>query len=177
MKMKKQNVHLIEECQRGKLTAQLAPLSKQFCTAAVCRLSAYCRATPEAEGGDAGFFPENIHPPDQYRDGQCFEAWMNRIAVHTAIDYDAPTDALLEELSDDYTEPDDDGPDEEEIRYSVAQAKRSRKKLPVGYRVILCLFEGYDSGRDWLYPEDPAVGASSHSISGKAQIIGHNSSK
>ena len=51
-----------------------------------------------------------------------------------------------EELSDDYTEADDDGPDEEEIRYSVAQVKEACKKLPAGYRVILSLylFEGYD---------------------------------
>lgn len=37
-------------------------------------------------------------------------------------------------------------PDEEEIRYSVAQVKEACKKLPVGYRVILSLylFEGYD---------------------------------
>jgi RNA polymerase sigma factor (sigma-70 family) len=43
-------------------------------------------------------------------------------------------------------EPDDDGPDEEEIRYSVAQVKEACKKLPAGYRVILSLylFEGYD---------------------------------
>ena len=39
-----------------------------------------------------------------------------------------------------------DGPDEEEIRYSVAQVKEACKKLPAGYRVILSLylFEGYD---------------------------------
>ena len=39
-----------------------------------------------------------------------------------------------------------DGPDEEEIQYSVAQIKEATKKLPAGYRIILSLylFEGYD---------------------------------
>ena len=107
---------------------------------------------------------------DQYRDGQCFEAWMHRIAVHTAIDYVRRQTPDWEELSDDYTEPDDDGPDEEEIRYSVAQVKEACKKLPVGYRVILSLylFEGY---------EDPAVERAQPVSPGKAQIVGHNSSK
>ena len=64
----------------------------------------------------------------------------------TAIDYVRRQTPDWEELSDDYTEPDDDGPDEEEIRYSVAQVKEACKKLPAGYRVILSLylFEGYD---------------------------------
>ena len=44
------------------------------------------------------------------------------------------------------TEPETDGPDEEEIQYSVAQIKEATKKLPAGYRIILSLylFEGYD---------------------------------
>ena len=39
-----------------------------------------------------------------------------------------------------------DGPDEEEIQYSVAQIKEATTKLPAGYRIILSLylFEGYD---------------------------------
>ena len=43
-------------------------------------------------------------------------------------------------------EPETDGPDEEEIQYSVAQIKEATKKLPAGYRIILSLylFEGYD---------------------------------
>ena len=51
-----------------------------------------------------------------------------------------------EELSDNLAEPETDGPDEEEIQYSVAQIKEATKKLPAGYRIILSLylFEGYD---------------------------------
>ena len=43
-------------------------------------------------------------------------------------------------------EPDEEGPDEEDIQYSVAQIKEATKKLPAGYRIILSLylFEGYD---------------------------------
>ena len=38
-----------------------------------------------------------------------------------------------EELSDNLAEPETDGPDEEEIQYSVAQIKEATKKLPAGY--------------------------------------------
>ena len=83
---------------------------------------------------------------DQYHDGQCFEAWMHRIAIHTAIDYVRRQAPDQEELSDNLAEPETDGPDEEEIQYSVAQIKEATKKLPAGYRIILSLylFEGYD---------------------------------
>ena len=51
-----------------------------------------------------------------------------------------------EELSDNYADPEPDGPNEEEIAYSVKQVKEATGKLPAGYRVILSLylFEGYD---------------------------------
>ena len=171
MKMEETNVHLIEECRRGNRTAQLA-LYKQFAQRLYVACLRIVGNVPEAEEAMQDSFLKIFTRLDQYRDGQCFEAWMHRIAVHTAIDYVRRQTPDWEELSDDYTEPDDDGPDEEEIRYSVAQVKEACKKLPAGYRVILSLylFEG-------LYPEDPAVERTQPVSPGKAQIIGHNSSK
>ena len=71
---------------------------------------------------------------------------MHRIAIHTAIDYVRRQVPDQEELSDNLTEPDEEGPDEEDIQYSVAQIKKAITKLPAGYRIILSLylFEGYD---------------------------------
>ena len=145
MKMEETNVHLIEECRRGNRTAQLA-LYKQFAQRLYVACLRIVGNVPEAEEAMQDSFLKIFTRLDQYRDGQCFEAWMHRIAVHTAIDYVRRQTPDWEELSDNYTEPDDDGPDEEEIRYSVAQVKEACKKLPAGYRVILSLylFEGYD---------------------------------
>ena len=145
MKMEETNVHLIEECRRGNRTAQLA-LYKQFAGRLYVACLRIVGNTSEAEEAMQDAFLKIFTRLDQYQDGQCFEAWMHRIAVHTAIDYVRRQTPDWEELSDDYTEPDDDGPDEEEIRYSVAQVKEACKKLPAGYRVILSLylFEGYD---------------------------------
>lgn len=83
---------------------------------------------------------------DQYHDGQCFEAWIHRIAVHTAIDYVRRQMPEWDELPDNMPAPPDNDPDEETICYSVQQIKDATNKLPAGYRVILSLylFEGYD---------------------------------
>ncbi len=82
-----------------------------------------------------------------FEDGTCFEAWVSRIAVHTAIDYVRRQTPQGEELASDYAEEESGEPDEEEIQYSVARIKEAVSKLPAGYRVILSLylFEGYDT--------------------------------
>ena len=62
---------------------------------------------------------------DQYHDGQCFEAWMHRIAIHTAIDYVRRQAPDQEELSDNLAEPETDGPDEEEALKTITEAIES----------------------------------------------------
>ena len=124
MKMEETNVHLIEECRRGNRTAQLA-LYKQFAQRLYVACLRIVGNVSEAEEAMQDSFLKIFTRLDQYRDGQCFEAWMHRIAVHTAIDYVRRQTPDWEELSDDYTEPDDDGPDEEEIRYLCGNAPKS----------------------------------------------------
>ena len=145
MKMEETNAHLIEGCRKGNRTAQLT-LYKQFAQRLYVACLRIVGNAPEAEEAMQDAFLKIFTRLDQYHDGQCFEAWMHRIAVHTAIDYVRRQTPDWVELSDNYAEPDDDGPDEEEIRYTVAQVKVDCKKLPAGYRVILSLylFEGYD---------------------------------
>lgn len=148
MKMEETNTHLIEGCRRGNRTAQLA-LYKQFARQLYVACLRIVGNASEAEEAMQDSFLKIFTRLGQYQDGQCFEAWMHRIAIHTAIDYVRRQTPDWEELPDNYTEPGDDGPDEEEIRYSVAQVKEACKKLPAGYRVILSLylFEGYDMKR------------------------------
>ena len=117
--MDKVTEHLIEGCRRGDRSSQLK-LYKQYAQRLYIACLRIVGNSSEAEEAMQDSFLKIFTRLDQYHDGQCFEAWMHRIAIHTA--------------------------DEEEIQYSVAQIKEATKKLPAGYRIILSLylFEGYD---------------------------------
>lgn len=143
--MDKATAQLIEDCRRGKHTAQVN-LYKQYAQWLYVACLRIVGNVAEAEEAMQDAFLKILTRLDQYRDGQCFEAWMHRVAVHTAIDYVRRKDPVMEELSGNYAEPEPEGPDEEEIQYSVQQVKEAARKLPAGYRVILSLylFEGYD---------------------------------
>lgn len=136
---------LIEGCRRGKRNAQLG-LYKQFAQRLYSACLRIVGNSSEAEEAMQDSFLKIFSHIDQYKEGQCFEAWIHRIAVHTAIDYVRRQTPEWHELSDNYADPDPDGPSEEDIAYSVKQVKEAASKLPAGYRVILSLylFEGYD---------------------------------
>lgn len=144
--MKETNTHLIEQCRKGNRSAQLA-LYKQF----AARLYNVCLRIignpQDAEEAMRDSFLKVFTRLEQYQAGTSFEAWLQQIAVRTAIDYVRRQLPEGEGLTDDYTElADDDTPDEEELQCSVAQVKAACQQLPAGYRVILSLylFEGYD---------------------------------
>lgn len=139
-------VQLIEACRKGQRKAQLQIYSRfaRLLYVACLRITGNAE---EAEEAMQDSFLKIFSRIDQYRDGQSFEAWMHRIAVHTAIDYVRRQEPITEEITDRLVVPEDDeGPDEEEIAFSVAQVKEATLQLPAGYRVILSLylFEGYD---------------------------------
>ena len=144
--MKETNIHLIEQCRKGNRSAQLA-LYKQFAT----RLYNVCLRIignpQDAEEAMQDSFLKAFTQLEQYQAGTSFEAWLQQIAVRTAIDYVRRQLPEGEDLTDDYAElADDDTPDEEELQCSVAQVKAACQQLPAGYRVVLSLylFEGYD---------------------------------
>lgn len=143
--MDKVTEHLIEGCRREDRSSQLK-LYKQYAQRLYIACLRIVGNSSEAEEAMQDSFLKIFTRLDQYHDGQCFEAWMHRIAIHTAIDYVRRQAPDQEELSDNLAEPETDGPDEEEIQYSVAQIKEATTKLPAGYRIILSLylFEGYD---------------------------------
>ncbi len=137
--------HLIADCRRGKRTAQLELYQQyaRFLYVACLRITGNAQ---EAEEAMQDSFLKIFTRLDQFNDGQNFEAWMHRIAVHTAIDYVRRQTPEMDELSPYLAEPEPDGPDEEELQCSVAQVKQAARQLPAGYRVILSLylFDGYD---------------------------------
>lgn len=143
--MNETTAYRIEGCRRGDRKAQLE-LYKQFAPLLYRACLRIVGQPSEAEEAMQDAFLKVFTRLDQYHDGQCFEAWIHRIAVHTAIDYVRRQTPEWDELPDNMADPADNEPDEEAIRYSVEQIKDATKKLPAGYRVILSLylFEGYD---------------------------------
>lgn len=145
--MEQSTTSLIEGCRQGSHAAQLALYRNH-----AGRLYAACFRiignAPEAEEAMQDAFLKIFTRIGQYRTGLCFEAWMQRIAVRTAIDYVRKQNPVPEELTDRYadTSAEEDESAEESIAYSVDRVKNALQRLPAGYRMILSLylFEGYD---------------------------------
>jgi len=137
--------NLIESCRRGNRSAQLS-LYKKYAQKLYIACLRIVGNTAEAEEAMQDSFLKIFTRLGQYQDGQCFEAWIHRIAVHTAIDYVRRKTQEWDELSENFAEPDDDAPDEADIQYNVNQIKQALTKLSPGYRIVLSLylFEGYD---------------------------------
>ncbi|MDH6356208.1 sigma-70 family RNA polymerase sigma factor [Parabacteroides sp. PF5-9] len=143
--MEKATEHLIKDCRKGNRSAQLK-LYQQYGQWLYMTCLRIVGNSSEAEEAMQDSFLKILTRLDQYQEGQCFEAWMHRVAVHTAIDYVRRQTPDIEELSTNFVEVEEEEPDEDEIQYSVAKRKEATRKLPNGYRIILSLylFEGYD---------------------------------
>ncbi len=143
--MEEMTSNLIEACRKGSSKAQLN-LYRKYARLLYVACLRITGNTEEAEEAMQDSFMKIFSRIDQYHEGQSFEAWIHRIAVHTAIDYVRRQSPIMEELSVHIAEPEPDQPDEDEIAYSVARIKEATLKLPDGYRIILSLylFEGYD---------------------------------
>lgn len=146
--MDESTLNLIKACRKGNQMAQLS-LYEQHAR----RLYAACLRiignTQEAEEAMQDAFLKIFTRIDQYHDGLCFEAWMQRIAIHTAIDYVRKQSMEWEELTDKHVDTyanDEDDTNEDAVHYSVQQVKDCMQQLSAGYRLVLSLylFEGYD---------------------------------
>ena len=133
--MDKVTEHLIEGCRRGDRSSQLK-LYKQYAQ----RLYIAClrivgnssRRKKPCRTRSLKIFTRL----DQYHDGQCFEAWMHRIAIHTAIDYVRRQAPDQEELSTIW--PNRKRTDRTEGRNPIFRGTdkaKLHKKLPAGYRI------------------------------------------
>jgi len=143
--MDETTIHLIADCRRGKRAAQLE-LYQKYAQRLYITCLRITGNSVEAEEAIQDSFLKIFTRIDQYKDGQCFEAWIHRIAVHTAIDYVRKQKIEWDELHENYAVTEAETDTEDEIAYSVTQVKEAVKKLPDGYRIIisLYLFEGYD---------------------------------
>ncbi len=120
---------LIKECRSGKRSAQLAIYSayaKKLYFA--CYRIVGNRAEAEEAMQDA--FLKIFTRLDQFREEQNFEAWIHRIAVHTAIDYVRKQQVFLEELTDNINDPDAEEAEESGLEYSVEGIKKRYANYP-----------------------------------------------
>jgi RNA polymerase sigma-70 factor (ECF subfamily) len=137
---------LIDHCRQGSKAAQLA-LYKRYAQMLYIACLRIVGNRVEAEEAMQDAFLKVFSKLDQYCNEQNFEAWIHRIAVHTAIDYVRRQTQEWEEIPVNFAEPAQEDDDEEEsIQYAVEQVKAGLQKLPAGYRIVLSLylFEGYD---------------------------------
>ena len=104
----------------------------------------------EAEEAMQDTFLKLFEKLDQYHDELCFEAWIRRIAVRTAIDYvrrRLPEEELIEETLPDVPDNEEEiREQEEQTLLTVASVRNALEKVPAQARVVLSLylFEGYD---------------------------------
>ena len=137
--------HIVEGCRMGNRAAQLE-LYRRFARPLYAACLRIIGRPEEAEEAMQDAILKVLTRIDQYRPTQNFEGWIRQVAVHTAIDYVRQQLPPMEELSDNYSEPDADTWNQDILTDSVQQVKVALQTLAPGYRVVLSLyfFEGYD---------------------------------
>lgn len=163
---------LIEGCRKEKRTSQLT-LYQQFARRLYITCLQIIGNSTEAEEAMQDSFLKIFTRIGQYQPGQCFEAWMHRIAVHTAIDYVRKKTPDWVELSDNHQETTGQEADEEAIAYSVERIRKGLDLLPAGYWVILSLylFEGYDMEEIAAIMEIKPASVRSQYLRGKRKLL------
>ena len=137
--------HIVEGCRMGNRVAQ-QELYRRFARPLYAACLRIIGRPEEAEEAMQDAIFKVLTRIGQYQPTQSFEGWIRQVAVHTAIDYVRQQLPPMEELSDNYSEPDADAWDPEVLVDSVQQVKMALQTLAPGYRVVLSLyfFEGYD---------------------------------
>ena len=142
--MEKEIKNWIEGCRKGVRSAQLK-LYEHYARMLFASCYRILANTEEAEEAMQDSFLKIFTHLEQYHEEMNFEAWVRRIAIHTAIDYVRQRSEELELLTDNLPDLAEEE-EEEEPRYTVDQVRHAMEQLPNGYRVVLSLylFEGYD---------------------------------
>lgn len=140
--------HLIEGCRRQERKAQQALY--QIYAPTVYRTCLRITGNPEeAEEAMQDCFLKILAHIGDFAPDSCFEAWIRKIAVRTAIDHIRRQTEDWEELPENYPDTPsgtEDDSYEESLHYTVELIRQAIRELAAGYRVILSLylFEGYD---------------------------------
>ena len=169
--MEKDTKILIEGCRQGRRDAQ-QQLYERYARLLFATCYRILANTEEAEEAMQDSFLKIFTHVNQHHEEQNFEAWMRRVAIHTAIDYVRQRSEEWELLTDNLPDLAEEE-EEEEPRYTVEQVRKAMEQLPNGYRVILSLylFEGYDMEEIAQILHLKPVSVRSQYLRGKRKLI------
>jgi RNA polymerase sigma factor (sigma-70 family) len=138
---------LVERCKRGDPLA-FSTIYQKYAKAMYNTSLRIVNHTGDAEDVLQEAFTDAFRSLEDFHYKSTFGAWLKRIVINKSINQlrKRKMDLIDIEKTNAGHLPEEDGPDEQEIRFKVEEIKRAVALLPNGYRTVLTLylFEGYD---------------------------------
>jgi RNA polymerase sigma factor (sigma-70 family) len=142
-----QRDELVERCRRGDRDSY-GELYRKYSKAMYSTSLRIVNNTAEAEDVLQESFVDAFTAIDSFGYKSTFGAWLKRIVINKSINAvrKRKMDIIDIEKTTVVQMVDEEGYDEETIRFKVEEIKKAVKELPNGYRTVLTLhlFEGYD---------------------------------
>jgi len=138
---------LVERCKRGDPLA-FSTIYQKYAKAMYNTSLRIVNHTGDAEDVLQEAFTDAFRSLEDFHYKSTFGAWLKRIVINKSINQlrKRKMDMIDIEKTNVGHLPEEEGPDEQEIRFKVEEIKRAVTLLPNGYRTVLTLylFEGYD---------------------------------
>ena len=138
---------LVERCKRGDSLA-FSTIYQKYAKAMYNTSLRIVNHTGDAEDVLQEAFTDAFRSLEDFHYKSTFGAWLKRIVINKSINQlrKRKMDLIDIEKTNVGHLPEEEGPDEQEIRFKVEEIKRAATLLPNGYRTVLTLylFEGYD---------------------------------
>jgi RNA polymerase sigma factor (sigma-70 family) len=138
---------LVERCKRGDSLA-FSTIYQKYAKAMYNTSLRIVNHTGDAEDVLQEAFTDAFRSLEDFHYKSTFGAWLKRIVINKSINQlrKRKMDLIDIEKTNVGHLPEEEGPDEQEIRFKVEEIKRAVTLLPNGYRTVLTLylFEGYD---------------------------------
>jgi RNA polymerase sigma factor (sigma-70 family) len=138
---------LVERCKRGDPLA-FSTIYQKYAKAMYNTSLRIVNHTGDAEDVLQEAFTDAFRSLEDFHYKSTFGAWLKRIVINKSINQlrKRKMDLIDIEKTNVGHLPEEEGPDEQEIRFKVEEIKRAVTLLPNGYRTVLTLylFEGYD---------------------------------
>jgi RNA polymerase sigma factor (sigma-70 family) len=138
---------LVERCKQGD-SRSFAELYRKYAKAMYNTSLRIVNHTGDAEDVLQEAFTDAFRSLEEFHYKSTFGAWLKRIVINKSINLlrKRKMNLIDIEKTNIGNLPDEDGPDEQEMKMKVEDIKRAVGLLPNGYRTVLTLylFEGYD---------------------------------
>lgn len=138
---------LVERCKQGD-TQSFQTLYRQYSKAMFNTSLRIVNNTADAEDVLQESFLDAFRSLHDFHYRSTFGAWLKKIVINKSINIlrKRRNDLVEMESTELQALPEEEGINEEEIRYRVEEVKKMITRLPDGYRTVLSLYllEGYD---------------------------------